>query len=71
MAGIKKTNAMRMLDKENIPYEAREYEYDENDLDGMDVAFIATGHAGTDVRIAGMCRRRNISRRWQRRSWVW
>lgn len=38
MAGIKKTNAMRMLDKENVSYEAREYEYDENDLDGHHVA---------------------------------
>ncbi len=38
MSGIKKTNAMRMLDKENIPYEAMEYDYDENDLDGHHVA---------------------------------
>jgi len=38
MAGIKKTNAMRMLDKDKIPYEAMEYEYDENDLDGHHVA---------------------------------
>lgn len=38
MAGIKKTNAMRMLDKEEITYEAMEYEYDENDLDGHHVA---------------------------------
>lgn len=38
MAGIKKTNAMRMLDTAGIPYEAIEYEYDENDLDGHHVA---------------------------------
>lgn len=35
---MKKTNAMRMLDKDKIPYEAMEYEYDENDLDGHHVA---------------------------------
>lgn len=34
--------------------------FDETDLDGMDIAVVSTGHAGTDVRIAGMCRRRNI-----------
>lgn len=38
MAGIKKTNAMRMLDKAGIDYKAMEYEYDENDLDGHHVA---------------------------------
>ena len=38
MAGIKKTNAMRMLDKAGIRYEAMEYVYDENDLDGHHVA---------------------------------
>lgn len=38
MAGIKKTNAMRMLDKDGVPYEAMEYEFDENDLDGHHVA---------------------------------
>ena len=35
---MKKTNAMRMLDKDKIPYEAMAYEYDENDLDGHHVA---------------------------------
>ncbi|MBP5654948.1 MAG: Cys-tRNA(Pro) deacylase [Clostridiales bacterium] len=35
---MKKTNAMRMLDTAKIPYEAVEYEYDENDLDGHHVA---------------------------------
>ena len=35
---MKKTNAMRMLDKDKIPYEAMEYEYDESDLDGHHVA---------------------------------
>ena len=38
MAAIKKTNAMRMLDKAGIEYKAMEYEYDENDLDGHHVA---------------------------------
>lgn len=38
MAGIKKTNAMRMLDKAGVKYEAMEYVYDENDLDGHHVA---------------------------------
>lgn len=48
----------KIADAGYITYHRRRF--DENDLDGMDVAFIATGHAGTDVRIAGMCRRRNI-----------
>ncbi len=34
--------------------------FDERDLDGMDIVITSTGHAGTDVRIAGMCRRRGI-----------
>ena len=34
--------------------------FDETDLDGMDIALINTGHSGTDIRIAGMCRRRGI-----------
>ena len=38
MASIKKTNAMRLLHKDSISYEVREYEYDENDLDGHHVA---------------------------------
>ena len=38
MSGIKKTNAMRMLDSAHIEYDAVEYEYDENDLDGHHVA---------------------------------
>ena len=33
-----KTNAMRMLDKAKIPYEALEYEVDENDLSGVTIA---------------------------------
>lgn len=33
-----KTNAMRLLDKANIPYETVEYEVDENDLSGVHVA---------------------------------
>ncbi len=38
MAGIKKTNAMRILDKAGVDYTYHEYEYDENDLDGHHVA---------------------------------
>lgn len=38
MAGIKKTNAMRMLDKAGLDYSVLEYEFDENDLDGHHVA---------------------------------
>ena len=38
MPAFKKTNAMRMLDKAGIEYEYKEYEYDENDLDGHHVA---------------------------------
>lgn len=33
-----KTNAMRMLDKAKIEYEAIEYSYDENDLSGTSIA---------------------------------
>lgn len=33
-----KTNAMRMLDKAKIPYEALEYTVDENDLSGVSIA---------------------------------
>lgn len=33
-----KTNAMRILDKSNIPYSFREYPVDENDLSGVHVA---------------------------------
>ena len=33
-----KTNAMRMLDKAKIPYEAMEYTYDDNDLSGVTIA---------------------------------
>ena len=33
-----KTNAVRMLEKQGIHYELREYEVDENDLSGMHVA---------------------------------
>ncbi|MBQ4190852.1 MAG: Cys-tRNA(Pro) deacylase [Clostridiales bacterium] len=38
MAGFKKTNAMRILDKAGVDYTYQEYEYDENDLDGHHVA---------------------------------
>ena len=35
---MKKTNAMRMLDRAKIPYTVREYEVDESDLSGEHVA---------------------------------
>lgn len=35
---MNKTNAMRMLDAAGITYEAKEYEYDENDLAGVHIA---------------------------------
>ena len=38
MPAFKKTNAMRMLDKAGVDYKYKEYEYDENDLDGHHVA---------------------------------
>ena len=38
----------------------RRRRFDERDLDGADIVITAPGHAGTDVRIAGMCRRRGI-----------
>ncbi len=38
MAKPIKTNAMRMLDKAKIPYEAMEYTVDENNLSGMHIA---------------------------------
>ena len=38
MPAFKKTNAMRMLDSAGIDYECKEYEFDENDLDGHHVA---------------------------------
>lgn len=38
MAKKFKTNALRMLDKVKIPYSIKEYEYDEEHLDGRHVA---------------------------------
>ncbi len=35
---MKKTNVMRILDKEKIAYNAGEYAYDENDLNGLHAA---------------------------------
>lgn len=35
---MKKTNAMRMLDVAGIPYEARQYEWNEDDLSGLHAA---------------------------------
>ena len=34
--------------------------FTEDDLDDADIVMVNTGHAGTDIRIAGMCRRRGI-----------
>ena len=38
MAKKFKTNALRMLDKAKIAYSIKEYEYDEDHLDGRHVA---------------------------------
>ena len=35
---MNKTNVMRLLDAAKLPYEAREYTYDENDLSGLHAA---------------------------------
>ena len=37
-SGVKKTNAMRMLDGAKIPYEVRTYEFEETDLTGVHAA---------------------------------
>ena len=34
--------------------------FDESDLEQADMVIISTGHAGTDIRIAGICRRAGI-----------
>ena len=34
--------------------------FDETDLDDADIVLVNTGHQGTDIRIAGMCRRRHL-----------
>lgn len=34
--------------------------FSEDDLDDADIVIVSTGHQGTDVRIAGLCRRRGI-----------
>ncbi len=47
MAKNTKTNAMRMLDRAKIAYEAIEYEYDDNDLSGTTIA----KNAGLDPEI--------------------
>ncbi len=47
-----------LADEGRVDYHRRRF--DERDLDGADIVITATGHAGTDVRIAGMCRRRGI-----------
>lgn len=38
MSKLQKTNAMRLLDAAHIPYEAKEYAYDESDLSGLHIA---------------------------------
>ncbi len=38
MKKIKKTNVMRILDKANISYKAKSYEYETNDLSGVHAA---------------------------------
>lgn len=38
MTSIKKTNAIRILEKEKIPFELKTYEVDENNLDAVHVA---------------------------------
>lgn len=45
---LKKTNAMRELDKNNIKYEYKEYEVDENDLSAIAVS-IKTGQDITKI----------------------
>ena len=37
-SGVKKTNAMRILDSAKIPYEVRTYEFEETDLAGVHAA---------------------------------
>ena len=39
MASVKKTNAVRILENANIPFELIEYEIDENSLSAEDAAF--------------------------------
>lgn len=38
MSDNKKTNAMRILEKDNIPYSVKTYEVDEDNLDAINVA---------------------------------
>ena len=46
---MKKTNVLRILDKEKIAYNAGEYAYDENDLNGL--------HAARELGLTSMTRR--------------
>ncbi|MBR0399548.1 MAG: bifunctional precorrin-2 dehydrogenase/sirohydrochlorin ferrochelatase [Mogibacterium sp.] len=48
----------QLADEGCIEFHCRRF--GEEDLAGTDIAIIATGHAGTDARIADMCRRRGI-----------
>ena len=46
-SGVKKTNAMRMLDSAKIPYEVRTYEFEETDLAGIHAAKFVVAADGT------------------------
>lgn len=44
--------------QERITFHRRRF--GDSDLEGADIVLVATGHSGTDIRIAGMCRRNHI-----------
>ena len=39
-SGVKKTNAMRMLDGAKIPYEVRTYEFEDTDIRGINIVLV-------------------------------
>ena len=47
-----------LADREMLTLHQRRFS--EDDLDDADIVLAAMGHPGTEVRIAGMCRRRGI-----------
>ena len=49
---------LALADEERIDLHRRRFS--DNDLDHADIVLVATGHSGTDIRIAGMCRRNKI-----------
>ena len=63
MAKTKKTNVMRILDKQKIFYTTKAYEYSEDDLSGvhaaaelgMDPAFCIPSHKELDLKKAASC----------------